>query len=203
MIMSKNIKLNDTVYEGVSTIQVLTENGGTAQFKDVEEITTPNGNITITANGTHDVSKYASALVNVPTQPTGESTNDNVKSYTFTLDSDFELTQYITKDIAILEENTSLDVENNTYSAFVVFGEDTTSGKPLYMFTPKVSKGIKTSFNTTQSLLIVSQGSYIKEKQLVQVYVNDDNALALGFYSSGTTWTIPAGTYTVYVVKNI
>lgn len=38
--MSKNIKLNDTEYTGVSTVQLPTTDGGTAFFKDTDEITT-------------------------------------------------------------------------------------------------------------------------------------------------------------------
>lgn len=63
--MSKNIKLNDTTYSGVSTVQLPTSDGGSATFKDTDEITTPSGSTTITENGTHDVSNFASAIVNV------------------------------------------------------------------------------------------------------------------------------------------
>lgn len=41
--MSKNIKLNDTNYSEVSIVQLPTNEGGTATFKDVDEITTPSG----------------------------------------------------------------------------------------------------------------------------------------------------------------
>lgn len=65
--MSKNIKLNDTEYSGISTLELPTADGGTATFKDTEEIAAPSGSVTITENGTHDVTNYAQAIVNVPT----------------------------------------------------------------------------------------------------------------------------------------
>ena len=66
--MSKNVKVNDTIYSGVSVVQLpLSDGSGTVPFKDVDEISEPSGSKTITTNGTHDVKNYANAVVNVPT----------------------------------------------------------------------------------------------------------------------------------------
>lgn len=65
--MSKNIKLNNTDYNGVSTVQLPTTSGGTATFKDTDEIITPSGTKTIIENGTFDVTSFAQAIVNVAT----------------------------------------------------------------------------------------------------------------------------------------
>ena len=63
--MSKNIKLNNTDYSGVSTVQLPTTDGGVASFKDTDEIVIPTGIKEITSNGTFDVTNFAKALVNV------------------------------------------------------------------------------------------------------------------------------------------
>lgn len=65
--MSKNIKLNETEYSGVSTVQLPTTDGGVASFQDTDEVVIPTGTKTITENGTFDVTNFASALVNVAT----------------------------------------------------------------------------------------------------------------------------------------
>ena len=61
----KNVSVNGTNYTGVSEVQLSVTGGGTANFRDVDEITTPSGSVTISENGTHDVSAYAQAVVNV------------------------------------------------------------------------------------------------------------------------------------------
>ena len=202
--MSKNVKVNDTNYSGVSAVELpLSDGSGNAQFKDVDEITTPSGSISIYENGTYDVSKYASALVDVAVNvDSGEG--DGVKKYSFTLEEDVALTAYTTNEIVVLEENTDLDIVNDTYAAFVVFSDDTTSDNPLYVFTPAVKyyPGEGANFSKNRSIMVFSGGTYAKLKELVQVSISTSTgALILVSYSSGGACTIPAGTYTVFVVK--
>jgi hypothetical protein len=76
--MSKNVKVNGVDYTGVSQVQLPTTAGGTALFKDADEITTPSGSVTITENGTHNVSAYAQAVVNVAS---GGESADNYEEF--------------------------------------------------------------------------------------------------------------------------
>ena len=57
-----DIKINEQTYSGVNTIVVKTPSGATTKFTEGER---PAGTINITENGTHDVTNYASASVNV------------------------------------------------------------------------------------------------------------------------------------------
>ena len=94
--MSKNVKLNNQNYSGVSTVQIPTTDGGTASFKDVDEIIVPSGAKTITTNGTHDVSTYAQAVVNVPTG--GNTPVMQEKSVTITENGTTKITPDTGKD---------------------------------------------------------------------------------------------------------
>ena len=81
--MSKNIKLDDTDYNGVSTVQLPTTDGGTAAFKDTDEITVPTGTKNITSNGNFDVTEFANVMVQVPT----EGSDVSLETQTATCDS--------------------------------------------------------------------------------------------------------------------
>lgn len=89
--MSKNIKLNDTNYTGISTVQLPTTDGGTATFKDTDEITTPVGSINITENGTFDVANFAQAIVNVATSGETSGSGVTITPYEVTENADRSL----------------------------------------------------------------------------------------------------------------
>lgn len=124
--MSKNIKLNNTDYNGVSTVQLPTTSGGTATFKDTDEIMTPSGTKTITENGTHDVTNFAQAIVNVPTSGGSANSENSYEMGTFTLDADADNYTYthslgrvpkfaIVYPISV-EKGTSDSMPHSTYS---------------------------------------------------------------------------------------
>lgn len=113
--MSKNIKLNDTDYTGISTVQLPTTNGGTASFKDTDEITTPSGSKTITENGTHDVTNFAKAIVNV----VASSVTSEMESGEFTPEAN---TQLITIDINSAKTYLVLYTENQNLETLGQYG---------------------------------------------------------------------------------
>jgi hypothetical protein len=77
--MSKDVKVNEKNYTGVSIIQLpLADGNGNAQFKDVDEIIAPSGTKIITTNGTHDVKDYASVNVNVESGGSGGYSIDDL-----------------------------------------------------------------------------------------------------------------------------
>ena len=118
--MSKNVKLNGVSYSGVSQVQLKTTAGGTAMFKDVDEITTPSGSVTIAANGTHDVTNYAQAVVNVP--QSGESGSDETLMKVLiegldALDEDLHLT--VPSGIKTLRSNLFASMTQDSFSGFL------------------------------------------------------------------------------------
>lgn len=92
--MSKNVVINEKTYNGVSTVQLNIDTGGTATFRDTDEITTPSGNITITENGTHDVTNYASAVVNVEAAGGSASGANTYEMGQFTIEETCRLYTY-------------------------------------------------------------------------------------------------------------
>lgn len=65
--MSQNLKINGINYNGVGSLKIPTQSGGTARFVDLADgYIIPSGNSpTIKSNGTHDVKQYENAVVNV------------------------------------------------------------------------------------------------------------------------------------------
>ena len=81
--MSKNVTVNENDYFGVSVVRLPVVGGGTADFRDVDEIITPSGEKNITENGTYDVSAFARAIVAVAAT---ESSGGGVAVTQFTIE---------------------------------------------------------------------------------------------------------------------
>lgn len=65
--MSQNLKINGVNYNGVGSLKIHTQSGGTAIFVDsAGGYIIPSGTKNIVSNGTHDVTSFASVLVDVP-----------------------------------------------------------------------------------------------------------------------------------------
>lgn len=113
--MSKNVIINGTTYSGISEV-LLPVSGGNALFKDEDEITVPTGSKTITTNGTHDVSAYASAVVNVPTDadPALQEKTASPSGTTeiITPDTGYDGLSRVTISPAILQEKTATPGES-------------------------------------------------------------------------------------------
>ena len=121
--MSKNVTVNGVDYTGVSQVQLPPTAGGTALFKDVDEIITPSGSVTLTENGTHDVSAYAQAVVDVAAG--GSDGDDNTADFLTTI---IEGKRILTEDVHFTVPN---GVKTIRDGAFQHLTKDSSTG---YMY---------------------------------------------------------------------
>ena len=135
----KNVNVNGVDYSGVSQVQLKTTEGGTALFKDVDEIVTPSGVKTITENGTYDVTNFATVVANIAAG--GSGLLESISNFTtaeITIDED--LTGYeadVTNAIlAKVEEKVTAG-----YGVFVILEDKATIGNQRVMTAFSVQSG--------------------------------------------------------------
>ena len=137
--MSKNVSVDGNTFTGVSQVKLNTTSGGTALFKDVDEITTPSGTKAITANGSYDVSDFATAEVNVPTEGSGATLQELTinENGTYTPASGYDGFSQVIANIAAstsgLVYTTGLKTPESGYQLYIPV--DTTKGTPFVIMT--------------------------------------------------------------------
>jgi hypothetical protein len=93
--MSKNVKINGTTYSGVSSVSLpLADGSGNVLFRENSEvINTPTAALSVTANGTYNVTNYASAVVSVASSSSvslqSKSVTPSASAQTVTADSGY------------------------------------------------------------------------------------------------------------------
>lgn len=169
----KDIIIGDTQYSGVSKIKLNTVGGSTAQFQDVEELGTPTGSISIAANGSYDVEKYARAVVAVPTEGgNGMESGSIAGSETNTLEipvssakSHIVVWTNIAGAIALATPYTNMHVtavqgEGLYYSMTNVSGAATLGyavGEDEYTLTDGSGKNVSCEFGADKVVIVLSE----------------------------------------------
>ena len=120
--MSKNVRVNNVNYTGISQVKLNTVDGDTALFKDADEITEPSGDLEVTENGTYNVSRYKNVIINVPMEDNSVIINTD-QSATITLENN---TEYRRGEIANLTISLPTDIPE-VFETIVCFSSGETA----------------------------------------------------------------------------
>ena len=193
--MSKDVNVNGVDYFGISELEVKKTGSGTALFKDVDEIVTPSGTVNISENGTHDVSKYAAAVVNVE--------GSGAEEYWFSKTGSMYLKNMVVPKVVSAASNMTSKYEKADNLESIVMEEcDMTAASAVFSFCGKLKNAVlkapstlyNMAFRSCTALETVQLGSVgnavksivenafiscTQEGLTITVYVADDATLPM------------------------
>lgn len=128
--MSHNLKVGTKTLSGIDKITAKNSSGSQVEF------ISPAGSKTITANGTHDVKNYASAVVNVPSSGNNADLSEYVKiadTWNYTLKTRFNYGTFTpTSDQAVSATSISVGFKPKAFALRSASGM-TTTGTKVYV----------------------------------------------------------------------
>lgn len=155
--MAINAKVDNTTYEGIEKI--------TAGGKTVELTEVFSGSKVITANGTHDVSGYAQAVVEVPTESTGG--NEPTGSINITTNGTHDVSGYAQAVVNVPQEG--YDVDDFCNGNTLIFNKAENVETSVTRIRDYAFAGMRMNKVTAPNLTAFSKRTFIGNTNLTEV----------------------------------